>query len=595
MKISDCIRTIEKIRPGNDLRERICALQEPEAAAEEAAAEAAAVTKIIGQTSAAKKRSSLLYWILIPAAAILVLLFGGGMIMRIMIPTDPASPAIESSVNSTILQQPEVHAFSISVYAADGAMTGMVENCTSLDEYQGEELPGIPFVMDSSLYDDSLIYVTADKGQILYLSGSDYVTYTAGVKSTVRQGGIFYWSAGEESIDSAKITIMEEKDGVFCSYIRMVLTRDTAGIYSAEIETVLTAPVDSDGTLSVSGKINDGIRLDAVIDPVSAEFYFNPDVIGKKYVTHIASWNKDRFVSAFSDELAGTSIIEQTEKNVVPEFAMTYLIDEHGDAKSVWSSVGEFPDFSNKYDNGDEIIVDFLMYNWATYYADEYNVNDYYERYRMDEAQRSQEQKDSLQGELSFASREEAVAAVRKKLDLLQVNVSSDYSCYAYSAAEFPGSADYYFIEFQQEMNGLPAMNPNFQAEYAFGKYVFPDYSSEPVISAIYSKDGIVNFRIHSIFEDERSDACTVSACKVPDIISSFDKFTELNGSYTVTEVKLVYLRTEDSFTSSDFTSTFEPCWAFRIVEDHMAGDSGYNETGIAQWYYVPYSMLEES
>ena len=586
MKKSDYIRTIEMIKPGDDLREKICVLQEHEENTE---------TKTVRQ-KAAKKRFVHLYWILIPAAAILVLLFGGGMITRILTPADPSSSAAGNPVDSTLLQPQEVHAFSIRVYAADGTMSDIVNTCTALDEYQSKELPGIPFTMDSSLYDDSVISVTADKGQILYSSGSDYVTYAAGVKSTVRQGGVFYWSAGGEDIDSAKITITEEKDGVFCSYIRMVLTRDTTGGYTAGIETVLTSPVDNNGTFSVSGKINDDIRLNAVIDPVSSAFYFNPDAAGEKYVTHMIDWSmKDRFIAAFSDELADIPIVEQTEKAVVPEFVPGNILDKNGESKPVWESIGEQPCFSYKYSNGDEIIINFLMCNWATYYSKEYNENDYYERYRFDESQRSQAQKDSLLGELPFASREEAVDAVRKKLDLLHISVSSDYSCYAYSASEFPGSADYYFIEFQQEMNGLPAMNPNFQAEYAFGKYVFPDYSSEPVISAIYSKDGIVNFRIHSIFEDERSDACIVSPCKVPDIISSFDKFTELNGSYTVTEVKLVYLRTEDSFTSSDFTSTFEPCWAFRIIEDHMADDAGYNETGIAQWYYVPYSMLAES
>jgi|GEM_PF-1698898 len=618
MRTSDYISTIEKIKPDKDLREKICALQGNTEFIENTKntgntkfAGNTKITKIEkvakparlktnGQSAPSRKRPLKLYWILIPAAAILVLLFGGGMISRMLAPSDSGTPDPGNPVNSTLVLQPgeqlRVEPFSISVYAADGAMTDMVENCTSLDEYQDDELPGIPFLMDSSLFEDSLIYVTADKGQILYSSGSDYVAYAAGIQSTVKQGGVFYWSAGEEDIDSAKITITEEKDGVFCSYIRMALTSDTAGVYSAEIETVLTAPVKSDGTLSVSGKINDGVGLDAVIDPVSAEFYFKPDAAGKKYVTHIIDWSKeDRFVSAFSNELAGAAITEQIEKKADPEFALSFLIDENGESKSVWSSVGESPSFSYTYENGDEIILDFLMCNWATYYADEYNEDDYYERYRFNEAERSQTQKDSLASELPFASRDEALAAVRKKLDLLQLSVSSDYSCYAYSGEQFPGSADYYFIEFHQEFSGLPVIHPNYQAEVAFGEYVFSDYSHEPVISAIYSKDGIVNFRIHSIYEDESSDACTVSDCEVPDIIRAYETFEKLNGSYTVTEVKLAYLGTEFSFTPSDFTSTFEPCWAFRIIEDHMENDEGYNERGIPQWYYVPYSMVGES
>lgn len=597
MRTSDYISTIEKIMPDKNLREKICALQESADAADPVAVPK---KKRVGQSTPSRKHSAQLYWILIPAAAILVLLFGGGLITRILTQTDTAVPDAGNSINSPLVQQPGVQPvvqpFSISVYAADGAMTDMVDTCSALDQYQDEELPGIPFVMDSSLYEDSLIYVTADKGQILYSSGADFVSYAAGVACTVKQGGVFYWSAGEETIDSAEITILEEKDGVFCSYIRMVLTSDSAGVYSAEIETVLTAPADNNGILSVSGKINDGIRLDAVIDPVSAEFYFNPDAVGKKYVTHIIDWSKeDRFVAAFSDETAGASIVEQIEKEEDPEFSIGPLINEHGETKPVWSSVGESPHFSYKYENGDEIILDFLMCNWATYYAAEYNEDDFYERYRFDEAERSQVQKDSLAGELSFASRDEALAAVRKKLDLLQLSVSSDYSCYAYSGTQFPGSADYYFIEFHQEFSGLPVIHPNYQAEDAFGEYVFSDYSAEPLISAVYTKDGIINFRIHGLYEDERSDACTVSEYEVPDIISAYDKFAELNGSYTVTEVKLAFLGTEFSFTPSDFTSTFEPCWAFRIIEDHMENDEGYNERGIPQWYYVPYSMVGES
>jgi len=591
MKISEYTSTVEKIRPDENLRDRICSIQN----------EASIEPTLLSQYK--KKPSPHMYWV-IPAAALLVVLFGGAVIARVLMPAETGNiPGSTSPANSSvtgsesIIQAPVVHAFSISVYAADGTMAPVTEEAVSLVSYQNDTLPGIPFTMDSSIYTDSVITVEADKGAIVYAPASDkdFVTYSAGIKCTIKAGDTFYWSHDSTDSSAAKITITEKRADVFCSYIRMALTADASNEFTAKIETVLSAPIESGGTLSVSGKIQDGVYLNAAIDPVSAGYYFNPDAVGKRYITHPEPWNDGEFVSAFSEELEGAAIQTQKEREAVLHF-----IELHGENNAAgkptvfWvNGDGGWPaHYEYRYDNGVDIYIKGNFTSQAIYSTREERTAEFPMYYFPGVADLTQEEKDSLQQELPFAARAKALTAVMQKLDKLGISVSPDFACYAVSSEQFPDNADCYYFEFRQELNGLPVYRNDWIKEQEDGEYTLEKGSAWPDVNVKYSEDGIIDFRISRIYLAENSSGCEISECAIPDIISAYDKFVELNGNYTVTEVKLAYLNTSKTVTETDWVTTLEPCWAFKIKNNDTGEEIDYSKYGEStEWYYVPYSM----
>ena len=596
MKISDYISTVEKIRPDDALRDRICSIRniapvEP------------------GVPSQRKKGSSARMLWVIPAAAILMVLFGGALIARVLMPAEIGNiPGSTSPANSSVtgsetnIQTSVVHAFSISVYAADGTMAPVTEEAVSLLSYQSDTLPGIPFTMDSSVYADSVITVEADKGAIIYApsSDNDFVTYSAGTVCTIQAGDTFYWSPDSTDSSAAKITITEKRADVFCSYIRMSLTSDPGGEYSAQIETVLSAPIESNGTISVSGKIQDGVYLNAAIDPVSAGYYFNPDAVGKRYITHFESWNDGKFVSAFSEELEGAAIRTQEEYDAVLHFVEVKGTDSAtGKPITFWVNDmdgGRGAYYRYRYDNGVDIYIKGNFSNKAIYSTKiertALSAAEFPMYWFPGLADLTQEEKDSLQQELSFASRAKALDAVMQKMDKLGISVSQDFVCYAVSSQQFPDNADCYYFEFRQELNGLPVYRDDWRQDQLTGKYSLNKGSGDPDVYVKYSQDGIISFNINHIYQAENSSGCEISECTIPDIIPAYDKFVELNGNYTVTEVKLVYMRTSYTVTETDWVITVEPCWAFKVRNNDTGEEIDYSEYGEStEWYYVPYSM----
>jgi len=543
-----------------------------------------------------------MYWV-IPVAALLMVLFGGALIARVLMPAENGKlPGSSVSGNSTVtgsetnIQTPVVHAFSISVYAADGTMAPVTEEAVSLLSYQSETLPGIPFTMDSSIYTDSVISVEADKGAIIYAPASDkdFVTYSAGIKCTIKAGDMFYWSPESTDSSAAKITITEKRADVFCSYIRMALTADASNEFSAKIETVLSAPIESSGTLSVSGKIQDGVYLSAAIDPVSAGYYFNPDAVGKKYITHYEPWNDGKFVSAFSEELEGAVIRTQEEKEAVPHFVEFKGTDlATGKPITFWvNGRGGWAHYEYRYDNGVDIYIKGNFSDQVGYSTKEDQIAEYPKYFLPVLADLTQAEKDSLQQELSFASRAQALDVVMQKMDKLGISVSSDFVCYAVSSEQFPDNADCYYFEFRQELTGLTVYRDNWRQDQLTGEYSLNTGSFNADVYVKYSQNGIINFSINHIYQAENSSGCKISECAIPDIISAYDKFVELNGNYTVTDVKLVYMNTSKTVTETDWVTTLEPCWAFKIKNNDTGEEIDYSEYGEStEWYYVPYSM----
>lgn len=600
MKISEYISTVDKIRPDENLRDRICSIQIKDQNKE--------VVESNLPSQHKKRHSMRLYWV-IPVAAILIVLFGGGLIAQVLMPAETgklpgsSSPSISSVTGSeTNLQPPVVNAFSISVYAADGTMAPVTEEAVSLLSYQSDTLPGIPFTMDSSIYADSVISVEADKGAIIYSQASDkgFVTYSAGTICTIKAGDTFYWSSESTDIRDAEITITEKEADVFCSYIRMSLASDSGGEYTAKIETVLSAPIENSGTLSVSGKIQDGVYLDASIDPVSAGYYFNPDTEGKKYVTHLEPWNDGKFVSAFSEELEGAAIRTQEEYDAVLHF-VEFKGTDNATAKPITFWVNDMEGgrpayYKYRYDNGVDIYIEGNFSNQAIYSTKIERTAESPDGYPMytfpSLANWTQAEKDSLQQELSFASRDQALSAVMKKIEKLGISVSSDFVCYAISSEQFPDNADCYYFAFRQEINGLPVYRNDWIKEQTDGEYSLNTRYVNPDVYVKYSQDGIIDFRISHIYLAEDSSGCEISECTIPDIIRAYDKFVELNGNYTVTDVKLVYLNTSKTVTETDWAITLEPCWAFKIKNNDTGEEIDYSEYGEStEWYYVPYSM----
>jgi len=600
MKISDYISTVEKIRPDDTLRNRICSIRN------------IAVVEPIVPSQRKKRASSHLLWV-IPAAAILMVLFGGALIARVLMPAatgnlpGSTSPSDSFATGSeTTILTPVVHAFSISVYAADGTMAPVTKEAVSLVSYQNDTLPGIPFTMDSSIYTDSIITVEADKGAIVYAPASDkdFVTYSAGTICTIKAGDTFYWSPDSTDSSAAAITITEKRSDVFCSYIRMSLSSDPGGEYSAKIETVLSAPIESSGTLSVSGKIQDGVYLNAAIDPVSAGYYFNPDAVGKRYITHLEPWNDGKFVSAFSEELEGAAIRTQQEQDAVLHFVEVKGTD-NATGKPITFWVNDITELGNenrtayykyRYDNGVDILIKGNFSHQASFSTKTERTAESATGYPMyylptlDDL--TQEEKDSLQQELPFASRAQALAAVMQKLDKLGISVSPDFWCYAVSSEQFPDNADCYYFGFRQELNGLPVYRNDWVKEQQDKEYTLAKGSGGHDVCVEYSEDGIIDFRISHIYLAENSSGCEISECTIPDIISAYDKFVELNGNYTVTEVKLAYVETSYAFTETDYVVTLEPCWAFKVRNNDTGEEIDYSEYGEStEWYYVPYSL----
>ena len=594
MKISDYISTVEKIRPDENLRDRICSIQN----------EASIEPIVIALQK--KKPSPHMYWV-IPAAAILMVLFGGALIARVFMPAETGNiPGSSVSDNSSVtgsetnIQTPAVHAFSISVYAADGTMAPVTEETVSLVSYQNDTLPGIPFTMDSSIYTDSVITVEADKGAIIYAPASDkdFVTYPAGTICTIKAGDTFYWSPDSTDSSAAKITITEKRADVFCSYIRMALTADASNEFSAKIETVLSAPIETSGTLSVSGKIQDGVYLDAAIDPVSAGYYFKPDAVGKRYITRYEPWNDGKFVSAFSEELEGAAIRTQEEKEAIPHFVEFKGTDfATGKPITFWvNGVGGRAHYEYRYDNGVYIYIKGNFSDKAGYSMEKERTAEsatgdmMYYLPALDDL--TQEEKASLQQDLPFASRSQALDEIMQKMDKLGISVSSDFVCYAVSSEQFPDNADCYYFEFRQELNGLTVYRDNWREDQLSGEYSLNTGSFNADVYVNYSQDGIINFCINHIYQAENSAGCEISECAIPDIISAYDKFVELNGNYTVTDVKLVYMNTSKTVTETDWVVTLEPCWAFKIKNNDTGEEIDYSQYGEStEWYYVPYSM----
>jgi hypothetical protein len=555
-----------------------------------------------------------MYW-LIPAVAILVVLFGGAVIARVLMPAGSGNiPSLNSTSNTsgsgivTQLQTPLVNAFSICVYAADGTMAPMTEEAVSLISYQNDTLPGIPFTMDSSIYTDSVISIEADKGTIFYASASDkdFVTYSVGTICTIKAGDTFYWSPDSTCSGTTNITITEKRADVFCSLIRMVLTADAANEFSAKIRTVLSAPIENGGTLSVSGKIQDGVYLNASIDPVSAGYYFNPDSSGKKYVTHTRSWNDGSFIDAFSEELKGAMVNTVEGYDAVLHFEELYSTDQADSPITLWANIGEGarPAFYKYiYDNGVEICIKGNFSGQASYStntertAESANGIPMYSFPGLDNC--TDQQKASLGQELPFATRAEALNVIMQKLDKLGISVSSDYTCDAISSDQFPDKADCYYFSFRQELNELPLYRVGWYNEMEGNEYVLYDGPALSDVYVKYSEDGIIRFDIYNIPQAENSAGCEISECSIPDILSACDKFTELNGSYTVTDVKLAYMRTASTFSENDYVATLEPCWAFKIIDNKTGEELETSEYHVHQnggtyttrWFYMPNSM----
>lgn len=597
MKISEYINTVDKIRPDDNLRDRICRMPEKETIEE------TPITKHM------KRYSARMYW-LIPVAAILMVLFGGAIIAQVLrTAPSPDLPGSTSPGNTSVtgretdILTPVINAFSINVYAADGTVAPETDETVSLLPYESDTLPGIPFTMNSSVYTDSVISIETDKGAIKYAPAPDeaFVTYAAGTICTIKAGDTFYWSPENTDISNAEITITEKRADVFCSYIKMVLTSDPEGSYTAQIATVLSAPKDNGGTLSLSGKIQDGVCLDASIDLVSAGYYFNPEAVGKKYITHLESWNDGRFISAFSDELAGAAIWTQTESDAILHFEevqgtyqgqpVTFWVNDMANGRPAY--------YRYRYDNGVDIYIKGNFSQQVEYSTKKERIAEYpsyslplfmYSDSGMDGL--TKEQKDSLQQDLSFASRTEALDVIMQKLDKLGIRVSSDYTCYAFSNEQFPDTASFYYFEFQQDLNGLPVYRNDWMKEQIDGEYALGTESNTPDIVVQYSENGICNFQIRHIFQSENSSGCEINECTVPDILTAYDKFVELNGDYTVTEVKLVYIPTSSTFTESDCEVTVEPCWAFKVKNNETGKEIDYSKYGgSTEWFYVPYSM----
>ena len=604
MRISDYISTVDRIRPDENLRDRICSI--PAKAFTEPA-----------QPSRYKRKPSLhLYW-LIPAVAILVVLFGGAVIARILMPAgfDSFSGTNSTSNSSgtgmvTQLQTPLVNAFSIKVFAADGTMAPMTEEAVSLTAYQNDTLPGIPFTMDSSVYTDSVISIEADKGTIFYASASDkdFVTYSAGTICTIKAGDTFYWSPDIKYNGKTNISITEKRADVFCSFIRMELAADASNEFSAKIKTVLSAPIENGGTLSVSGKIKDGVYLNASIDPVSAGYYFNPESVGKKYVTHTRSWNDGSFIDAFSEELEGAVLETKEEYDAVLRFEELQSTETIESPIKFWANIGEGgrPAYYNyRYDNGVDIYIEGNFSGQASYStrtertAESANGVPMYSFPNVDDC--TDQQKASLQQDLSFATRSEALNVIMQKLDKLGIRVSPDYTCKAISSDLFPDKADCYYFTFRLELSGLPLYRVDWYSEMLDKEYTLFDGPALSDIYVKYSEDGIIRFDIYNICQAENSPGCEVSECSIPDILSACDKFSELNGSYTVTDVKLAYMRTSSTFSETDYVATLEPCWAFKVIDNDTGEEMETSEYHVHQngdtyttrWFYMPNSMVE--